>query len=81
MIARGGKLIPWIVRPVADPSWSPADLGRAATLEARFAALGLREEERRRLVPCAVLKARWPETRFTAEIEERLMALRVEQSS
>ena len=78
MIARGGKLVPWIVRPVADPSWSPADLGRAATLEARFAALGVREEERRRLVPCAVLRAKWPETRFSAEIESRLAVLRIE---
>ena len=78
MIARGGKLMPWIVRPVADPSWSPADLGRAATLEARYAALGVREEERRRLVPCAVLRAKWPETRFSADIESRLAVLRVE---
>jgi len=78
MIARGGKLIPWIVRPVSDPAWSAADLSRAATLEARFAALGVREEERRRLIPCAVLKARWPETRFSAVIEERLAALRFE---
>jgi hypothetical protein len=76
MIARGGKLYPWIVRPAADPSWSAQDWGRAATLEARYAALGVREEERRRLVPCAVLRARWPETRFSAAIEERLAALR-----
>ena len=78
MIARGGKLHSWIVRPVADPAWSAADLGRAATLEARFAALGVREEERRRLVPCAVLQAKWPETRFSADMEARLLALRVE---
>jgi hypothetical protein len=78
MIARGGKLHPWIVKPPADPSWSPADWARAATLEARFAGLGVREEERRRLVPCAVLKARWPETRFVAAIEDRLEALRTE---
>ena len=75
MIARGGKLMPWIVRPVADPSWSPADLARAATLEARFAALGLREEERRLLVPCAVLRAKWPETRFPTEIEEKFASI------
>ena len=76
MIVRGGKLIPWILRPPADPSWSSADWARAATLEARYAALGVREEERRRLVPCAVVKARWPETRFTVAIEERLASLR-----
>lgn len=78
MIIRGGKLIPWIVRPAPDPSFGPADHGRAATLEARFAALGVREEERRRLVPCAVLRARWPETRYPAEVEARLAELRVE---
>lgn len=78
MIARGGKLMPWIVKPMTDPSWSPTDLGRAASMEARYAALGVREEERRRLVPCAVVHAKWPETRFTAEIEERLAALRAE---
>jgi hypothetical protein len=79
MIARGGKLIPWIVKPVTDPSWSPADYGRAATLEARYAAAGVREEERRRLVPCAVMRAKWPETRFTADIMARLSALSAEQ--
>ena len=78
MIVRGGKLIPWILRPPADPSWSSADWARAATFEARYAALGVCEEERRRLVPCAVLKARWPETRFTAAIEDRLSVLRAE---
>lgn len=78
MIIRGGKLHPWILKPVNDPLDSPADLARAATLEARFAALGVRESERRRLVPCAVLKARWPETVFSPEIEKRLLALRAE---
>lgn len=78
MIVRGGKLIPWIVRPVGDLTWTQTDWARAATLEARFTAAEVREEERMRLVPCAVLKARWPETRFTAEIEERLAALRIE---
>jgi hypothetical protein len=78
MIIRGGKLIPWIVRPAPDPSFGPADVGRAATLEARFHALGVCEEERRRLIPCAVLRARWPETRFPAEVEKRLEDLKAE---
>jgi hypothetical protein len=75
MIARGGKLHPWILKPMADPSWSPIDWARARTFEARFAAAGVREEERRRLVPCAVLLTKWPETRFTAAIDARLAAL------
>ena len=78
MIIRGGKLIPWIVRPAPDPSLSATDQARAATLEARFHALGVCEEERRRLIPCAVLVARWPETRFAPSIEKRLAALKVE---
>ncbi len=78
MIIRGGKLLPWILKPVQDPLNTSADQGRAATLEARYAALGVREEERRRLVPCAVLKARWPETRFAESIEKRLSELALE---
>jgi hypothetical protein len=78
MIARGGKLIPWILKPVGDPTWSQEDWGRAATLEARFAATGVCEEERRRLVPCAVLRAKWPETRFPTALEARLAELKIE---
>lgn len=77
-IIRGGKLHAWIVRPVADPMYSPADIGRAATLEARYLAAGVREEERRQLIPCAVLKAKWPETLFNTAIEARLAELSVE---
>jgi hypothetical protein len=78
MIIRGGKLIPWIVKPAPDPSLSAMDHGRAATLEARFHALGVCEEERRRLIPCAVSRARWPETRFAPEVEKRLEEMKVE---
>ena len=75
MYARGGRLIPWVLWPVADPVWSPEDWGRAATLDARFAALGAKEDERRQLVPCAVLRKKWPETRFPSHIEARLSEL------
>jgi hypothetical protein len=78
MIIRGGKIIPWIVRPAPDPSFGPADLCRATTLEARWHALGVCEEERRRLIPCALLRARWPETHYAPEVEKRLAALKVE---
>ncbi len=74
-LCRGGKLIPWVLRPDDDPTWSAADWGRAATLEARFSALGVSEAERRRLVVSAVLKSKWPETVFSATVEKRLAAL------
>ena len=77
MIIRGGKLYPWILRPVNDPVNTHADLARAATLDARYAAHGVCEAERQKLVPCAVLKARWPETRFACNIEKRLEELAV----
>lgn len=78
MIARGGKLHPWIVKPVGDPSWSAADWARAATLDARFAAAGLKEAERRQLVPCAIFKAKFPETTYAELVEKRLNTLKVE---
>lgn len=78
MIARGGKLHSWIVKPVGDPSWTAADWGRAATLDARYAAAGVKEEERRRLVPCAIFKAKFPETTYAELVEKRLGDLKVE---
>jgi hypothetical protein len=77
MIIRGGQFYPWIIRPVNDPVNTPADLARAATLDARYAAHGVCEAERHKIVPCAMLKARWPETQFTSEIEKRLAELSV----
>jgi hypothetical protein len=77
MIIRGGKLYPWILRPIEDPINTSADLARAATLDARYAAHGVCEAERQKLVPCAMVKARWPETQFTPEIEKRLTELSV----
>lgn len=74
-LCRGGKLIPWVLRPDDDPTWSATDWGRAAVIEARFSALGVSETERRRLVSCAVLKAKWPELVFSPAVEKRLVAL------
>lgn len=76
MLVRGGKLTRWIVRPETDPLWSMADWGRAAALEARWAAHGVSEDERRKLLPCAIWRAKWPETRFSVGIEARLEELR-----
>ena len=58
-----------------DSTWSAADRGRALTLDARYSALGVSEEERRRLLPCAVLRVKFPGIHFPAEIERRLVAL------
>ena len=58
-----------------DSTWSAADWGRSRTLDARYSALGVSEEERRRLLPCVVLRGKFPGIRFPAEIETRLMAL------
>jgi hypothetical protein len=75
ILCRGGKLIPWVLKPEDDPTWSTADWGRAATLEARFSALGVSEAERRRLVSCAVLKAKWSGLVFSPAVEKRLATL------
>ena len=58
-----------------DSTWSAADRGRARTLDARYSALGVSEEERRRLVPCAVLQRKFPGIHFPADIETRLATL------
>jgi hypothetical protein len=75
ILCRGGKLVPWVLRPDDDPTWSAVDWGRAAAIEARFASLGVSEAERRRLVPCAVLKAKWSELVFSTAVEKRLASL------
>jgi hypothetical protein len=58
-----------------DSTWSAADNGRARTLDARYSALGVSEEERRRLLPCAVLRAKFPGIRFPVDIETRMASL------
>jgi len=75
MFLRGGELRRWIVRPEGDPTWNADDWARAATLEARWISRGVCEEERRLLLPCAVMKAKWAGTTYGAEIEARLLSL------
>jgi hypothetical protein len=75
MLHRGGQLSKWIVKPEKDGLWSEVDNARAALLEARWKARGVREDERKTLIPCAIMKARWPDTRFSAAIETRLIEL------
>jgi hypothetical protein len=69
---RGGRIFPWIVKPEGDASWSRTDWSRARTLEARLNSMGISEEERRSLIPCAVWKAKFPGLTYTDSIETRL---------
>ena len=75
MLVRGGKLSRWIMKPDGDPTWSDADWGCAATLEIRWRMAGISEEERRKLIPCAVWLAKFPGLRLQQEIMDRLRAL------
>lgn len=72
MLQRAGKLMPWIVRPAGDPTWSAADWGRAATLEAKWKMAGVSESERRTLVPCAVWAAKFPGLLYDSSVMQRL---------
>lgn len=77
MLQRGGILTPWIVRPDEDPLWSPAEWGTAATLEAKWNAKGVSEEERRRLIPCAVWLSKHPGLKYSEQVMKRLRDLGV----
>jgi hypothetical protein len=72
---RAGKIYSWILKPDDDPSWTTADWSRAATLETRFSHLGVHEEDRRKLIPCAVWKAKFPGLLYTTSIENKLKSL------
>jgi hypothetical protein len=72
MLCRGGKLSRYILKLPTDPTWSAEDYGRAAALEARWKCLGVCEEERKRLIPCAVWRAKYPATQYPAAILARL---------
>jgi hypothetical protein len=72
MLVRAGKFVPWVVKPEGDTVWTTDDWARAATLEARFIQLGLCEEERRQLIPCAVWKAKFPGLTYTPVVEHKL---------
>jgi hypothetical protein len=78
MLSRGGTLIRWMVRAEGDATWTETDVARAGTLEARWKMLGVSEEERRRLIPCAVWKARFPGLVYPDEIMKRLEELAAE---
>jgi hypothetical protein len=75
MLQRGGILTPWIVRPDEDPLWSNADWGTAKTLEAKWSAKGVSEDERRRLIPCAVWMSKHSGLKYSGLVMKRLKEL------
>ena len=77
VLVRGGKMSMWLVKPDGDATWSAEDWGTAATLEARWKSKGVTEEERLRLVPCAVWLKKFPGLVYSDDILERLEQLAV----
>ena len=75
MLCRGGILKSWILKPDGDSTWTAEDWARAATLEARFSAAGASEEERRKLIPCAVYITKFPGTAYDVVTMKRLNTL------
>jgi len=74
MLVRG-SMSRWIVKPDGDVTWSEDDWGTANTLEARWKALGLSEDERRRLLPCAIWMKKFPGVVYSDDIMKRLGVL------
>ena len=74
MFQRAGQLVR-IGEPKGDLTWSVEDKERSRTLEARYQSLGVSEEERDRLLPCAVLQRKTQGLRYPIEIEKRLVEL------
>ena len=74
MLVRG-KITNWFIQPDHDDTWNDEDWSRARTLEARWIAKGLTEEERRRLLPCAVWRKKFPGILFHEDIMKRLRSV------
>ena len=75
MSVRGARLYPWILKPDGDATWTGEDWERARCLEARLCHAGVSEEERSRLIPCAVWKSKFPGLTYTDAVEVRLGSL------
>jgi len=70
-----GKIINWFVKPDNEDVWNEEDWGRAATLEARLISLGISEQERMKLIPCAVWLNKFEGLQFSEEIMMKLKEL------
>jgi len=77
MLSRGA-LTQYLLKPDGDQTWSTYDWSRAMTLEARWLAQGVSEDDRRRYIPCAVLVAKFPGIVYPDSIMKRLSELAVE---
>jgi hypothetical protein len=72
MLVRGNKMMRWVIKPEGDATWSDKDWGRAATLEARWKSAGMCEDNRRRLIPCAIWIAKFPGMRLDESVMSEL---------
>jgi hypothetical protein len=79
LLVRGGKLIPWLIKPDGDFTWSESDWARAQTLEARWKMHGINEATRRQLIPCAIWSAKFPGLVFHTEVQKQLVDLSAEK--
>ena len=78
MLSRGGKLMRWLVKAEGDITWTETDMARAGTLEARWKMRGVSEEERRRLIPCAIWISRFPGLVYPEDVTKRLKEMGVD---
>jgi hypothetical protein len=78
MLSRGGRLTRYLLIPEGDMTWSVEDWARAKTIEARWSAIGVSEDERRRYIPCAVLMAKFPGIHYPDAVMKRLSELATE---
>jgi hypothetical protein len=77
MLSRG-TLTQYLLKPDGDETWSVEDWSRAMTLESRWSALGVSEDDRRRYIPCAVLIAKFPGIVYPDAVMKRLAEFAVE---
>jgi hypothetical protein len=80
LLVRGGKLIPWLIKPDGDFTWSDSDWARAKALEARWKMHGINEATRRQLIPCAIWSSKFPGLVFHDDIQKQLEELSAEKN-
>jgi hypothetical protein len=76
IVNRGGMLVKLSAEIKTDLLWLSSDIGRAKTLEARWKAMGVSNDECRKLIPCAIWLAKFPGTQYSDTIMTRLAELR-----
>lgn len=76
MLVRGNKMMPWVLKPDIDPIWNKHDIARAGTLEIKWNLAGVKEDERRRLLPCEIWRTKFPGLTFNDTVIKRLDELK-----